>query len=141
MTTDNDSGKMKLVDHDDAPELTDAFFSASTIRGGENIVRQRQSECAGLGGNVGMTNYIAIIHKDPHSDFGVSFPDFPGCVTAGGTLAKAHAMAYEALTFHIEGMIEEGCDIPAPSSFKTIMRDPNNESGMAFIVRVKLSED
>ena len=28
--------------------------------------------------------YIGLIHKDAGSDYGVSFPDFPGCVTAGG---------------------------------------------------------
>jgi len=26
--------------------------------------------------------YIAYLHKNKGSDFGVSFPDFPGCVTA-----------------------------------------------------------
>jgi predicted RNase H-like HicB family nuclease len=26
--------------------------------------------------------YIAYLHKEKKSDFGVSFPDFPGCVTA-----------------------------------------------------------
>ena len=30
-----------------------------------------------------MPSYIAIIHKEPESDYGVSFPDFPGCITAG----------------------------------------------------------
>ena len=29
-----------------------------------------------------MSNYIAIIHKDSKSDFGVSFPDLPGCISA-----------------------------------------------------------
>ena len=33
-----------------------------------------------------MASYIAVIHKDPDSDFGVSFPDFPGCITAGATI-------------------------------------------------------
>lgn len=28
-------------------------------------------------------NYVALIHKEEGSDFGVSFPDFPGCITAG----------------------------------------------------------
>jgi predicted RNase H-like HicB family nuclease len=28
-----------------------------------------------------MRNYIALIHKDADSDYGVSFPDFPGVVT------------------------------------------------------------
>jgi len=30
-----------------------------------------------------MASYIAIIHKEPGSDYGVSFPDFPGCITVG----------------------------------------------------------
>ena len=42
-------------------------------------------------------NYIAILHKDDKSDYGVSFPDFPGCVTAGATLDEAKDMAKEAL--------------------------------------------
>ena len=43
-------------------------------------------------------DYVAIIHKDHDSDFGVSFPDFPGCITAGLTLDEAKGMALEALT-------------------------------------------
>jgi predicted RNase H-like HicB family nuclease len=30
-----------------------------------------------------MRNYIGLIQKDADSDFGVSFPDLPGIVTAG----------------------------------------------------------
>ena len=33
-----------------------------------------------------MTNYNALIHKDADSEFGVSFPDLPGCVSVGATL-------------------------------------------------------
>ncbi len=58
--------------------------------------------------------YIALIHKDADSDFGVSFPDFPGCVTAGTTVDEAFAMAKEALAGHVEAMIEEGIDVPSP---------------------------
>jgi predicted RNase H-like HicB family nuclease len=32
-----------------------------------------------------MRQFIALIHEDPGSDYGVSFPDLPGCVTAGST--------------------------------------------------------
>ena len=45
--------------------------------------------------------YIAYLHKDKNSDFGVSFPDFPGCVTAGKTLEEARKLAVEALTLHM----------------------------------------
>jgi len=63
-------------------------------------------------------DYVAIIHKDPDSDFGVSFPDFPGCITAGRTLDEAKALALEALTGHIEVMREAGnlCPRHPPST-------------------------
>jgi predicted RNase H-like HicB family nuclease len=54
--------------------------------------------------------YVGIIHKDPDSDYSVSFPDFPGCVTAGGSLEEARSMAEEALAFHIDGLMEDGDD-------------------------------
>ena len=47
-----------------------------------------------------MRYYIALIHKDADSDFGVSFPDLPGCITAGRTLDEARLMADEALAVH-----------------------------------------
>src|SRR5947208_491608 len=36
-----------------------------------------------------MTAYIALARKEHASDFGVDFPDFPGCVTAAQTLERA----------------------------------------------------
>ena len=44
-----------------------------------------------------MRPYIALIHKDANSDYGVSFPDLAGCITAGVTLDEARGMASEAL--------------------------------------------
>jgi predicted RNase H-like HicB family nuclease len=68
--------------------------------------------------------YIAYLHKDSNSDFGVSFPDFPGCVTAGRTLDEARQLAPEALALHIEGMIEDGEHIPKPSTLDDLASDP-----------------
>jgi len=79
-------------------------------------------------------DYIAIIHKDGKSDFGVSFPDFPGCVTAGKTLSEAKDNAAETLEFHIEGMKEDGEDIPAPSDLDQVMADSDFWDGVAFLV-------
>jgi predicted RNase H-like HicB family nuclease len=78
--------------------------------------------------------YIALIHKDPGSDYGVSFPDFPGCVTAGSDLDEARAMAEEALAFHIEGMAEDGASLPEPSSLEAVMADRDNRDGVAILV-------
>jgi predicted RNase H-like HicB family nuclease len=87
-----------------------------------------------------MRSYIGLIHKDADSDFGVSFPDFPGAVTAGTTLDDARAMADEALALHIEGLAEDGEAIPEPSSLEEIMSDPDNRSSVAILVSVKTEQ-
>lgn len=81
-----------------------------------------------------MRYYIALIHKDQDSDFGVSFPDFPGCVSAGSTLDEALRMGAEALSGHIAVLVEEGAAIPEPSSMDAVMADPENRDGAAVLV-------
>ena len=80
-----------------------------------------------------MTAYLALLRKQPDSDYGVDFPDFPGCVTAGTTLEDARRMAAEAIRFHVEGMIEDGEPIPAPSRLDEIMADPNHRDAVAVL--------
>ena len=79
-------------------------------------------------------DYIAYLHKDSKSDFGVSFPDFPGCVTAGKSLDEASHKAPEALAFHIAGMIEDGEKIPKPSKIDDLVSDPDRQNAVAFLV-------
>ena len=81
-----------------------------------------------------MTAYIALLRKDPRSDYGVDFPDFPGCITAGRTLEEARRMAEEALAFHVEGMRQDGEPVPPPSSMDTIMADRHHRGAVAFLV-------
>lgn len=81
-----------------------------------------------------MRQYIALIHKDADSDYGVSFPDLPGCVSAGTTLDDARSMAVEALALHLEGLAKDGEAAPDPSSLETIMADPENRDGVAVLV-------
>jgi len=81
-----------------------------------------------------MADYIALIHKEPTSDYGVSFPDFPGCVTAGTTLDEARREAAEALAMHIDGMIEDGEAIPEPSLLEDVMAERENREAVAFLV-------
>jgi len=81
-----------------------------------------------------MANYIAIVHKEAKSDFGVSFPDFPGCITAGKNIDEAKDMAQEALTLHIQGVFEDGEQLPVPSRLEEIMGDPDYASAVAYLV-------
>ena len=84
-----------------------------------------------------MRSYIGLIHKDAETDFGVSFPDFPGVATAGTSLEDARSMAEEALALHIEGMVEDGEAIPEPSTLDAVMQDQDNRDGVAILVAVK----
>ena len=81
-----------------------------------------------------MANYIAIVHKEAKSDFGVSFPDFPGCITAGKNIDEAKDMAQEALTLHIQGMLKDGEQLPGPSRLEEIMSDPDYANAIAYLV-------
>jgi predicted RNase H-like HicB family nuclease len=85
-------------------------------------------------------NYIAYLHKDRKSDFGVSFPDFPGCITAGRTLQEAQQMAVEALSLHIQGMTEDGEEIPEPSSIDALAHDLAHKDGVLFLVEAELPD-
>jgi predicted RNase H-like HicB family nuclease len=83
------------------------------------------------------TNYIAYLHKDRDSEFGVSFPDFPGCVTAGKTLEQARRMAAEALAMHIAGLIEDDEVVPAPSTLDDLKNGSDMKGAVAFLVSVE----
>jgi predicted RNase H-like HicB family nuclease len=83
-----------------------------------------------------VTQYIALIHKDKNSDYGVSFPDLPGVITAGSSLDEARAMAAEALALHLAGMEEDGEALPAPSSLEDVMAIAENRQAVAALIEV-----
>ncbi|MDP9056744.1 MAG: type II toxin-antitoxin system HicB family antitoxin [Pseudomonadota bacterium] len=49
-----------------------------------------------------MKTFIAVVHKDPKSAYGVSFPDLPGCFSAADTLEALLPNACEALSLWFE---------------------------------------
>jgi predicted RNase H-like HicB family nuclease len=81
-----------------------------------------------------MRHYIALIHKDADSDYGVSFPDLPGVITAGSNLDEARKMATEALEFHLEGLAQDGEAAPEPSSLEEIMAIAENKDSVAVLI-------
>jgi predicted RNase H-like HicB family nuclease len=83
-----------------------------------------------------LATYIGLLRKDPDSDFGVDFPDFPGCITAGSTLEETRKMAHEALEAHIECMVDLRQPLPPPSRLEEVMADPENAEAIPFPVTV-----
>ena len=82
--------------------------------------------------------YIAFIHKDPDSIYGVSFPDVPGCISAGDTIDDAVRNAVEALSGHVRMLEADGDPVPPPRDFDAIIDDPDlaedREGAMTTIV-------
>ena len=64
--------------------------------------------------NAYKVSYPAILRKTPHSDWGVEFPDVPGCISAGETREEALSAAREALQGHLELLDELGEPVPQP---------------------------
>lgn len=86
-----------------------------------------------------MKPYIGIVHKDPDSAYGISFPDVPGCFSAADELDDVFAMAEEALTLWTEAMLEEGHAVPATRDLSAIRTDPEWEESLAtsaFLIAV-----
>jgi predicted RNase H-like HicB family nuclease len=59
--------------------------------------------------------YAVLIEK-AEGNYSAYVPDLPGCVATGETVAAVEAEIREAIRFHIDGLREDGIEIPAPSS-------------------------
>lgn len=69
-------------------------------------------------------HYIAIIHKETDSSYGVSFPDVPGVITAANTLDDALFQAAEVLAFAAEDWEQvTGTPFPRPRSLDALQHD------------------
>jgi predicted RNase H-like HicB family nuclease len=66
-------------------------------------------------------HYIALIHKEPDSGYGVSFPDVPGVITVADTLEDALVMGADALDFAFEDWPGE---LPKPRTLDELRHDP-----------------
>jgi predicted RNase H-like HicB family nuclease len=80
------------------------------------------------------TRFVGVVIKSPTSDYGVHFPDLPGCITAGKTLAAARSLAAEALGLHLDGMVHDGTPIPAARSLTEIRDDPECREATTLIL-------
>ena len=83
---------------------------------------------------------IAIEPGDDTQAFGVIVPDLPGCFSAGDTLDEAFDNAKEAISGWLECEIDEGHDIPAPSSLEVVSKNPEFKGWTFGVVDVDVSK-
>ena len=87
-----------------------------------------------------MKPYIAIVHKEENSAYGMTFPDAPGCFSAADEIDELFAMANEALELWAAGMREEGRPIVEPRDFEALRADPEwaeSFADAAFVIAVE----
>jgi len=83
-----------------------------------------------------MAHYVAYVRKDSDSDFGVEFPDLPGCFSAGSTIEDALFMAKDALAGHLSVLIDHGDPVPEPRSIEQLLADPERGDARAVLVHL-----
>ncbi|WP_366656107.1 type II toxin-antitoxin system HicB family antitoxin [Fodinicurvata sp. EGI_FJ10296] len=85
-----------------------------------------------------MPTAYALIHEE-NGVFGISFPDFPGCISTGPSEEEAIRKGSEALTFHVMGMVEDGEPIPDSRPLRELKVDPAFEDDAKDGVLVLIS--
>ena len=58
----------------------------------------------------------AIVIEKAEGTFSAYVPDPPSCVATGATVSEVEAEIREAITFHLEGLREDGLPVPDGSS-------------------------
>jgi predicted RNase H-like HicB family nuclease len=59
--------------------------------------------------------YAVVIEKSG-TGYGAFVLDLPGCVAVGETIQETERLIKKAIEFHLEGMKEDGVEIPLPTS-------------------------
>ncbi|NJN09001.1 MAG: type II toxin-antitoxin system HicB family antitoxin [Richelia sp. RM1_1_1] len=58
----------------------------------------------------------AIVIEKATNNYSAYVPDLPGCVATGATIQEVNQQIKEAITFHLEGLREEGLTVPEPTT-------------------------
>ena len=80
--------------------------------------------------------YPAILEKAPGGVYGVTFPDLPGCVSAGETAEQALVNAREALAGHVALMVQDGDPLPEPTAIDAVTVDEDVQAVATSLVGV-----
>jgi predicted RNase H-like HicB family nuclease len=88
-----------------------------------------------------MERYVGVLRKTRSSEFGVEFPDLPGCISAGSTLEEARAMAREALRLHLDGLADDREAAPLPSDLDAVAKKLRRHRGDDFYGLVEIEAE
>lgn len=70
-----------------------------------------------------MKKYLIVI-EETETGFSAYSPDLPGCAATGASRAEVEENMREAISFHLDGLREEGQPVPEPRSYSTYVELP-----------------
>lgn len=83
--------------------------------------------------------FPVVLHTDDGVRFGVTVPDLPGCFSAGETFDAALDSAVEAIDLHLEGLTDDGAEIPVPRPIAEHRTNPDFADGAWAFIDVDVS--
>lgn len=84
--------------------------------------------------------YPIVIHKDEDSVYGVTVPDFAGCFSCGENYDEALTNAVEAIELHLEGIVEDGEEIPKGTTVESHVNNEDFQGGIWALVDIDLTQ-
>jgi len=83
-------------------------------------------------------SYIALIRKEPHTDYWVDIPDIPGCVAGAATAQEAKMYFAQVLELHLKGTKEDGLSLKAPRSREQVLADDHDSTVVeAYVIEIE----
>jgi len=83
--------------------------------------------------------FPVVLHTDDGIRYGVTVPDLPGCFSAGGSADEALESVREAIDLHLEGLCEDGNDIPLPKAVHHYQSHADFAGGIWALVEVDIA--
>jgi len=83
--------------------------------------------------------FPVVLHSDDGIRYGVTVPDLPGCFSAGDSLDKALDSVREAIDLHLQGLCEEGQDLPLPQAVAHYQSHADFAGGIWALVEVDMA--
>ncbi|QNM95127.1 type II toxin-antitoxin system HicB family antitoxin [Chitinimonas koreensis] len=83
--------------------------------------------------------FPVVLHTDDGVRYGVTVPDLPGCFSAGDTFDEALDSVAEAIDLHLEGLVEEGSEVPVAGAIAEHRANPEYAAGVWAVVEVDVT--
>jgi predicted RNase H-like HicB family nuclease len=62
-----------------------------------------------------------VVFEEAPDNYAAYVPDLPGCVATGSTKAEVERNIRDAISFHVEGLREDGLPIPYPAAWSELL--------------------